>query len=315
MADVLLNIIAPIVLLAALGALMRVKFAIDLATLSKLNIYLFIPAFVFYAVATSQLAGPQMLGVVVICTLQVLTLWAIMELIGRWLRVRRDVLSVVTLSVVFYNCGNYGLPLAMLAFPGQDAAAVQAFVILAINLLIFTLGMVIASSARQGSLGPSVVAALRLPIIPALVAALAARWWTGGDAALLPTVIREPARYLAAGLVPIALITLGAQLASNPRWPRWKPVSLVLVLRLIAAPIHTAILLWVLHRTGWTPVQVTPDVARMLILTTATPAAVNVLLLTLELGGDTDLAAQCVFWSTVLSCFTIAGWLMVIQAY
>jgi predicted permease len=315
MVEIVVNIIAPIVLLAALGAVMRWKFSVDLTTLSKLNIYLFIPAFIFYSVATSRLGGTQMLGVVILCTLQVITAWAAMELIGRLLRIRREVLTVVTLSVIFYNCGNYGLPLAKLAFPGQDAAAVQAFVILTINLLIFTLGMVIAASAAKTSVAQSILAAVRLPIIPAMAAGLLARWLTGGDAGQLPVLIGVPARYLSDGLVPVALITLGAQLASNPRWPRWKPVSLVMGLRLIAAPIHTAALLWLLHRSGWPPVMLPADVAKMLVLTTATPAAVNVLLLTLELGGDTDLAAECVFWSTVVSCVTIAGWLVVIRAY
>jgi len=50
-----------------------------------------------------------------------------------------------------------------------------------------------------------------------------------------------------------------------------------------------------------------------LILTASVPTAVNTLLLTLELGGDADLAADTVFWSTIFSCFTITGWLIVIR--
>src|SRR5690606_32178984 len=142
----------------------------------------------------------------------------------------------------------------------------------------------------------SISAALRLPILPTLAVALLVRWWTGGDPLLLPAVIRLPAKYLADGLVPIALITLGAQLAANPRWPRWKPVSLVLFLRLILGPVHMAGLLWLLHRSGWGPVQLWPWPAELLILTSGTPSAVTALILALELGGDTELAADCIFW-------------------
>ena len=48
-----------------------------------------------------------------------------------------------------------------------------------------------------------------------------------------------------------------------------------------------------------------PWPAESLILTAAVPTAVATLLLTLEVGGDTDLAADCVFWTTVFSAVTI----------
>jgi predicted permease len=33
----------------------------------------------------------------------------------------------------------------------------------------------------------------------------------------------------------------------------------------------------------------------------------------LEIGGDAELAADCVFWTTVCSCVTITGWLIVLR--
>ena len=60
--------------------------------------------------------------------------------------------------------------------------------------------------------------------------------------------------------------------------------------------------------------MVWPLPAALLILTSGVPSAVNALLLTLELGGDTDLAAESVFWTTVFSCLTIAGWLLVLRS-
>ena len=41
--------------------------------------------------------------------------------------------------------------------------------------------------------------------------------------------------------------------------------------------------------------------------------AVNTLLLVLEVGGETELAADSVFWTTVASCVTIPAWLVVIR--
>jgi hypothetical protein len=247
--------------------------------------------------------------------------------------VSRKTLAAVALAVMFYNSGNYGLPLAELAFPGREAApgglaltadtaakdggAVQAFVLMTQNILTYTLGLAIAAMAHPGGVGKSMLRIVRLPMLPTLAAALAARWWLHGDAErALPVFISKTASYLADGLVPIALITLGAQLASKPRWPRWRPVSLVIVLRLFFGPVQMALLLWGFHLLGWPALDLwgrTGWPAELLILTAGVPTAVGTLLLTLELDGDADLAADCVFWTTVFSCVTIAIWLLILR--
>ena len=368
---ILLDVLAPILLMVAVGALLRYRFEIDLGTLSKLNLYLLVPAFVFDKVSTSTLSWAQMGGVVTISVVQVATLGLIVFGIGRLLRVSRKTLAAVALAVMFYNSGNYGLPLAELAFPGResrtqdvrdrtedaglrtesiqqqstatpsptpssvlssqsspsdlqsslskDGGAVQAFVLMTQNILTYTVGLAIAAMAHPGGVGKSLLRVFRLPMLPMLAAALLARWWLQGDPArALPLFVSKTASYLADGLVPLALVTLGAQLASNPRWPRWRPVSLVLVVRLIFGPVQMALLLWGFHLLGWPALDLWGRSgwrAELLILTAGVPTAVGSLLLTLELDGDAELAADCVFWTTVFSCATIAAWLFVLRLW
>jgi predicted permease len=90
-------------------------------------------------------------------------------------------------------------------------------------------------------------------------------------------------------------------------------VGLVLLLRLVLGPAQMALLLWGFHGLGWRALDLWPWPAELLILTAAVPTAVNTLLLTLELDGDATLAADCVFWTTVFSCLTITGWLVVLR--
>jgi malate permease and related proteins len=332
---ILLDVLAPILLMIAAGALLRYQFKIDLGTLSKLNLYLLVPAFVFDKVSTSTLSWAQMGGVVTISMVQVVTLGLLVFGIGRLLGASRKTLAAVALAVMFYNSGNYGLPLAQLAFPGREAAArglalaadtttkdggaVQAFVLMTQNILTYTLGLAIAAMAHPGGVGKSMLRVFRLPMLPTLTAALIARYWLhGGADRALPVFISKTASYLADGLVPIALVTLGAQLASNPRWPHWRPVSLVMILRLGFGPIQMALLLWGFHLLGWPALDLwgkTGWPAELLILTAGVPTAVGTLLLTLELDGDADLAADCVFWTTVFSCLTIAIWLLILRMY
>ena len=317
--DILLAVLAPILLLVGIGALLRWKLRIDVATLSKLNIYLFVPGFVFHNVAHSNLKIAEMAGAFGITVIQVVTLGGIVWGIGRLFKVSRETLAAIALATMFYNSGNYGLPLAELAYPSRgnekDAAAYQTFVMMAQNLLTFTLGMAIAASAHHGGIAKGFLTLLRLPIIPGLVAGILAQWYRRSSGEELPVWISQTSRYIKDGLVPIALITLGAQLATNPRWPRWKPVGAVVILRLIFGPIQMGGILWLLARTGHPALNVWPWPAELLILTASVPTAVNTLLLTLELGGDAELAAECVFWTTVLSAFTITGWLLVLRLY
>jgi predicted permease len=316
-ADVLLSVLAPILLMVAVGAVLRWKLRIDVATLGKLNIYLFVPVYVFEYVSTSTLAWDEMLGIFSITVVQVVTLGLIVWGIGRALKVSRPTLAAIALAVMFYNSGNYGLPLAQLAYPShteRNGAAVQAFVMMAMNLLTFTIGMAIAATAHHGGLAHGLKTLVRLPILPGLVLGLVAQYWIKSGHAL-PVAISKTSRYLADGLIPIALVTLGAQLATNPRWPRWKPVGMVLALRLIVSPIQMAALLFVFHKTGNPSLSLWPWPAELLVLTASVPTAVNTLLLVLEIGGDAELAADCVFWTTLVSCLTITGWLIVLRTW
>jgi predicted permease len=288
--------------------------------------------------------------------------------IGRFLRANPRTLAAIAMAVMFYNSGNYGLPLAELAYPGRDVgatpaspaaaadrgpapgstrpgeagvaptdarstngpagarvpggagvapakdgAAVQAFVVFCQNLLTFSVGLLIAAWAGGGDLRGGVKAFLRMPTLYTIAAALLAKGWRNHTGHELPALVSATAGYLSRAFVPTALVTLGAQLAVKPRWPRWRPVSMVLVLRLAFGPVQMAALLYGLHLLRVPVLDLWPWPAESLVLTAAVPTAVNTLLLTLEVGGDADLAADCVFWTTAVSCVTITGWLVLLK--
>lgn len=308
---ILLDIIAPILLMIGVGALAQWKFRLDLATLSKLNIYVFVPAFVFDRVSGSNLPWQQMGGVAIICIVQCIMLLLMVLPVCKLMKFDRKVSAAVVMAVMFYNSGNYGLPLADLAY-AEQGAAVQTFVLLTQNVLTFTIGLSIAAYAGTGDLARGILKILRMPVLPVLAAALFARWYAEGDQSRLPVLIAKTTGYLGDALVAFALLTLGAQLASKPRWPRWKPIGTVVVLRLVFGPIQMAVMLYLFHLAGWKATELWPWPAEMLIVTAATPTAVNTLLLTMECEGDVDLAADCVFWTTVTSCITIALWLLIV---
>lgn len=315
---IVLDILLPILVLVMLGVWMRRQFNVDLTTLGKLNIYLFVPAFVYEKVSTSPMPWSDMAGVVLITILQVVVLGSLMWGIGKAFSMSHKTVAATAIAVMFYNSGNYGISLAQLSYAGtgleQSAGAVQAFVVLVQNTLTFTLGLCIAASVGASDWREIVGKMLRMPVLYMLTAAILTRWLTNGTPANIPQFILVPATFLSNGLVPVAMVTMGAQLASNPRWPHWRPLSLVLFMRLIIGPACMIGLLLLFHAIGWKIMDLWPWPAELLILTAAVPTAVNTLLLTLELEGDAELAADCVFWTTVFSTFTLAGWLWLIRS-
>src|SRR5215207_665692 len=132
--SILLDILAPILALVSLGALVRRKFHIDVGSLSKLNIYLFTPAFMFYQVSHSTLSWEAMGGVMGISLILLVVMGMLIWAGGKALGVHPQTVAAIALGTMFYNSGNFGLPLAALAYPpgehGHDGAAVQTFVAL-----------------------------------------------------------------------------------------------------------------------------------------------------------------------------------------
>ncbi|MEM6562745.1 MAG: AEC family transporter, partial [Planctomycetota bacterium] len=294
----ILNILGPILLMAGCGALLQRSFRLSLDTLVKLNLYLFVPAFLLHYLANSSISAGDVAWIIGLTTIVGVGLGLVVGGVARAFGAKRSTVSALFLATCVYNSGNYGLPLAELAYD-EAGAATQTFVLFTQNLLTFTVGILVAGGGSM-PIGKAIGKFFAMPIPYAIAVGIGLRL-AGPD--VLPTALEKSMAYLAGGLVPVALVTLGAQLADKPRWPRWKPVAAVCVARLVLGPLLMMGLLAVL------PTGLTPVAADTLILTASVPVAINTLLLTMELGGDADLAADCVFWSTVLSAFTVAGWI------
>lgn len=319
-ADIFVTVILPILLMVAVGAITRVRFGIDLNTLGKLNLHVLTPAFIFDRVVHAQIGWGEMGGIVAFTTVQVAILGGIVFGIGKAMGASRQTLAVIATTTMFYNSGNIGIPLAELAFPATGkfgtGAAPQVFVVLTQNVLCFTVGLGISAAAQSTSKRHLAKKLLSLPVLYTFSIALLVRAWLGmNEANHLPVFLEKTVGYLAGALVPVALILLGAQLASRPRWPRWKPLGFVMALRLFVSPALMAGMLWAAHVFfPQTMFDLWPWPAMVMIFTAAVPSAVNTMILTMEMGGDTDLAADCVFWTTLASSVTLVVTLAVVRA-
>lgn len=294
---ILIDIVLPVFLLMGVGFGVEKAFRLDMRTLAKLNFCVFVPALVFVKVVESTIAPREVAAILAFTSLHVLALWAIAEGVCLWrkLRPQRD---VIALSAAFYNAGNYGLPLAELAFPGFGVG-IMAVILLMQNMLSFTLGLWIAGRGRATA-HPSGL--LKVPVLYAVVAGMLVRVIKVD----IPAPIMGPLSHLAAGLIPVALLTLGAQLARTRIDRSVGPLSVTVALRLVASPVLAAGLLWLLPAD--------PNAARVCIAAAGLPVAVNVFILAAEYDNNKDLASQCVFWTTLLSTLSMTLVLLLVGA-
>ena len=309
-------IVLPLMLLIGLGFVLQRRLGLDLPTLTRLNFYVVVPGMVYTAVVESPLTLGSV-GVVVAFTLAFMALAAVGVVGLAWLRgVPRDRWSPLAMTGIFYNAGNYGLPLQQLAFrpvgQGDAAMGLQVFVMLVQNITSFTLGVVMAASGGQTAPGlrgarlrENLGHMLRLPPLYALAAVgvtVLVRRALGDNApavAYALTPFMDALHYAQGGFVVVALVTTGAQLATVKPGGAAYPVTLSVVFRLLIAPALALGLIWLMGLDGLT--------AQVLLISSATPVSVNCMLICLEFDNHPDFLARSVFYSTLLSPVTVTG--------
>ncbi|MFA9479613.1 AEC family transporter [Phycisphaerales bacterium AB-hyl4] len=302
------TVVLPLLLMIGIGYVVQRALGLEMATLTRLNFYLVVPGMVYFVLVDSDVAWGD-IGTVVGFSLLAMIVWTGMTLLVARLRgVERDQRRAMLMSVIFYNAGNYGLPLQELAFRpvgrSELAMGLQVFVMLVQNLTSFTIGILLAAGrSGDGMWKRNLVQILKFPPIYAVAAAgltIAVRHLLGDrsdDVANALEPFWDTVLYVKDGFVVIALATLGAQLANVTRGQVYYPVTTTVVLRLLAAPLVGFVLIWLMGIEGLT--------AQVLLISTATPTSVNCLLLCLQFKNHPDYVARSVFYSTVLSPVTV----------
>jgi len=305
LAAIFIQVCFPILAVAGIGWALDRGFGFDLRTLVKLNIYLFVPAFILVNLSGSTLGGRT--GALVVaftfCVIASMAAasWAVSRLRGDG-RSRRAALQ---LSTMIYNSGNWGIPLMALAFPG-DGPVIQLFVLATMNFAGFSLGVFLASQSGESAADGwrSLLPVLRLPSIYAILLALTFRVW--GNPLESVDFVWQPLTWLSEGLVGFALLTLGVQL-SQTRPPRLVGrLSRALGIRLLGGPVVAAGLVLLFGFRG--------ELAAILILGAASPTAVNTALLAHEFDADEPFASAAVFYSTLLAAFVVTVLLALLRA-
>jgi len=304
--QIILTIVAPIFVLVGAGVFLERRFSLDINTLSKLNFYIFVPALIFVAIMESTIDWGSMAVVAVFQIVIIFTLLILNSGLARVLGLPQGLRAAFLMGTIFCNSGNFGIPLVKLAFPDSASAAVsyQAIQVMVQNFLTFTLGLVLVGHGRA-RISDSLRQTLRLPFVYVIAAALIFKRF---DVPVTKwPVAWEPLSRAADGLVAVALITLGVQIAKTPRVSRRGALAAANFMRLAVAPLVAFFLVKLFGLTGM--------VAQLLVIAAAAPSAVNTVLVGLEFKNEPDFAASMVFYSTVFSAVTVAITIFLVRYY
>ncbi len=287
-----LNVLMPIFLQVGAGFLLQKRFPTEIGSLSKVQFYVFIPAIAFTSLYTTKLGGGLLLAIVASCFLVAVALFGISWLTVRSARLDMNKRHALYNSVTIYNSGNYCIPLIQLLYNTPFSYSVQIVIVLVQSVLTNTFG-VYNTDAKGLNLVKLLRVVLYMPTTLAMFAAVACR--------LLDLSVWKPLMVsldvLASGLVPLALVTLGAQLATSRIGQFPLDVWVSSFLRLLGGPLVAWGIVNLLDIQG--------VAAQVIIICSGAPSAVNTVVLALEFNGDPDFASKTVLHSTLLSALSM----------
>ena len=291
--NVFTQVLLPILVMFGAGWILDRRCRLDLGSLVRMNLYLFVPSFIFVQIVRANLTASVALRVTGFTVAIITGMFVLGGLVGRLMRYPRPQTRSLQLATMFYNSGNYGVPLMALAFPA-NGPVLQVFIIVATNVSTFSIGLLLAASAHRSG-WRTLLPLLRQVSLWAVGAALVVR------ALHLPVQewrwLWVPLEYFSDALVGFALLTLGAQISKTERPRHLSRLGWALGLRLLGGPLLACALVGVFGFTG--------ETAKIMILSSSFPTAVNTALLAHEFDADPHFAASAVFCSTLFSMVTV----------
>jgi len=287
---IIYNIALPIFLLIGLGFLFGRRFQADVRTMRQLLFYFISPTVFFGLIVDSQLKREQIVSIGSVVILQMLVL-AVLAIAVFSLKPFSPHRMTMVFGAVFFNGANYGIPLTTLAL-GEQALDVITVGIMVNALTLITIGIPIMSASGY-NLKEIFIGLAKVPMFYGLLAGLLVR--------VFGIEVPEPLMFVVTRLrgafVPLALMTLGAQLALINPGKNLELAGASSFIRLLISPVVMTLLALVFHLDAPT--------SAALVLLSSTPIAVNTFVLASEYDRSPELASQMIFVSTVFSLITV----------
>jgi hypothetical protein len=283
----ILGIILPVIIIIGLGyAYARLRGTLvrtDMPAVNRISMDVLMPLLTFTALASKNFDvahnGTLILAGVLISLGSGLLAWPVARMLGYDLR------SFVP-PMMFNNCGNMGLPLAILAFGASELGAAVAL-FMACNFIYFSIGIKIIESRRGGPRVPF-WKFLANPVMIAMV--------LGMVFALFRIVLPEPIfaamKMLGDACIPLMLFSLGVRMCdiSLRSWS-------IGAVGAVVCPLSGLMIAWLLEQV----LPLTPDQRGQMYLFASLPPAVTCFIMAEQYRQEPDNVASIVLLGNLAS--------------
>ena len=298
--EILTQVTLPIITLVALGWLLQPRLKLDVGSLNRLQVYVVMPAFLVHFLSSGKQSIAEVWPVVTFGVIQFLILIPLGWMLVVLFRMRRSLGPMMGLGTAYANVGFFGIPVTQLAF-GSEYLLHQSVLTALMAVLVCTVGVWLLAPSGGSKLG-KLKNVFETPLIPSVVLGLSLR---GFEVELL-VVVSQPLQFLGSIFTPLALYTLGAQVASAKAMRiEAGPQTLIMLLKFLVSPL----LSWGICVAMGLP----PDVTAVIVVAAATPVGVLITIFAAEYKTEPEFISTAVVISTALSPLFVTGWIIAMR--
>lgn len=324
--------VAPILVLVALGYfLKKINFASAqfFKTANSLVFRVFLPIMLFWNIYEIDSLSGINWQAIIYCMLAVITIAIIGYFISKSTTKDKTKIGVLTQCAFRSNHAIIGLPLAQM-LGGVEAVAFASVLSAAVIPLFNTLAVFVLSyhSTNENSkpkLKDTLIKTVKNPLIIAVacgVAVLILRSFIPVDSSgNIAFTLENNCKFITNAISsaskvasPLALVVMGAELDLSAVKSLFKEISVGVFMRLVLSPA-IAIFFAYFISSNTQLISIGANEYPALISVFASPVAVSSAVMVGEIGGDEQLAAQLVVWTSVFSMFSIFFVVFLLKAF
>ncbi len=294
------NVVLPLLLLVAVGYLLKMNKFFSENTLKQMNKLVFtllVPASLLKSIVTSSLQDALKSDYLVFVLLGAAAMIFSGVFLGEKLCERQDQKGVMAQAIFRGNTVLFGIPVISMLYPDQSIVLTTSMI--AIVVPIYNLCAVVVLQLHAGmktDIISLIAKVLKNPMVIATLCGFAIKL----AGIQLPSAVLKTVTEISNAANPIGLIVLGASFELPAISENIKKLSVIAAMRLVVCP---ALMLVLAVLLGYRQMEL----ATVMVLFGA-PTAVSSFATAVQMKGDGSLASQAVMLTTGLSAFTIFTW-------
>ncbi|MFQ3231033.1 AEC family transporter [Reinekea sp.] len=232
--------------------------------------------------------------------------FVVLSVVTYWVTKHRDERGVFVQGSFRGNMGILGLAYVLSAF-GQEAGALASLYLAGITLVynilaVLTLNRWAYQQGDDSAVKSTVYSLIKNPLIIAILIAFS--WRATGIP--VPNFVIHSGEYLAQLTLPLALLCIGASLSWSGFISSGRVTLIATTFKLVLIPFSSVV---IGHYLGFEGIDL-----GVMYLMMATPTAAASYMMVRAMGGNANMAASIIAFSTVMSLFTTSIGLVAMKA-